>query len=47
MVVGYVAHGYVVILPEDADDESIQEAVDMIMYALYYHWGREQRADDA
>lgn len=41
VVVGIVALDHVIILPADADDESVEEAVDMIVHSLNYHWLRD------
>ena len=41
VAVGFVALDHVIILPVDADDESVKEAVDMIISSINYHWIRD------
>lgn len=40
-IIGVVALDHVIILPTDACDESVEEAVDILVYALNYYWMKE------
>lgn len=41
---GFVALDFMVLLDTDACDESVAEAVDMIVYALNHHYLRERES---
>ena len=41
MIVGVVDYDYLIILPIDADDESVEEAADMLVNAIRHNWMQE------
>ena len=45
MVVGVVALDFMVLLDTDADDASVQEAIDIITHAINQAWNQSQGDD--